>query len=84
MDIALQTSNQALFGLSARFMRRLYITMAIFKMTYALDMWYTPPHRLVGKEKNTGSVKASREFSKLQRLVTITINGALGISPLAF
>lgn len=69
------------FGLSARFMRRLYITVAIPKMTYGLDVWYTPPHKQVGRRRNSGSVKALRELSKLQRLATIAINGALRTSP---
>jgi hypothetical protein len=30
-------------GLSIKLMRRLYITVAIPKMTYSLDVWYTPP-----------------------------------------
>jgi ribonuclease HI len=68
-------------GLSARFMRRLYITVAIPKMTYGLDVWYTPPHKPLGGKKNSGSVKALREFSKLQRLATVAINGALRTSP---
>lgn len=68
-------------GLSASFMRRLYITVAIPKMTYGLDVWYTPPHKPAGKRRNTGSVKALREFGKLQRLATIAINGALRTSP---
>jgi ribonuclease HI len=68
-------------GLSAKFMRRLYITVAIPKMTYGLDVWYTPPHKPVGKRKNTGSVKALKEFNKLQRIATIAINGALRTSP---
>jgi hypothetical protein len=69
------------FGLSAKFMRRLYITIAISKMTYGLDVWYTPPHKPLGKKKNSGSVKALRELGKLQRMAIITINGALRTMP---
>jgi hypothetical protein len=68
-------------GLSAKLMRRLYITVAIPKMTYGLDIWYTPPNKPVGKKKNTGSVKALKELSKLQRLATTAINGAFKTSP---
>jgi hypothetical protein len=69
------------FGLSAKFMRRLYITVAIPKMTYGLDVWYTPPHKPLGKKKNSGSVKALRELGKIQRMATIAINGALRTTP---
>ena len=68
-------------GLSAKFMRRLYITVAVPKMTYGLDVWYTPPNKPVGRKKNSGSVKALRELGKLQRLATLAINGALRSSP---
>jgi hypothetical protein len=68
-------------GLSASFMRRLFITVAISKMTYGLDVWYTLPSRLVGRRKSLGSVKALRESSKLQRLATLVINRALRTAP---
>jgi hypothetical protein len=69
------------FGLSAKFMRRLFITVAIPKITYGLDMWYTPPHKPIGKKKNTESVKALKKFCKLQRLATMAINSTLRTSP---
>lgn len=50
-------------------------------MTHGLDVWYTLPHKPVGRRKNTGSVKALRELGKLQRMVTTTINGTLRTSP---
>jgi ribonuclease HI len=68
-------------GMSASFMRRLYITVAIPKMTYGLDVWYTPPNKQAGKKRNSGSVKALRELGKLQRMATLAINGALRTSP---
>jgi hypothetical protein len=71
-------------GLSAKFMRRLYITVAIPKMTYGIDVWYMLPHKPLGKRKNSGSVDALREFGKLQRLATLTINRALRTSPINF
>jgi Reverse transcriptase (RNA-dependent DNA polymerase) len=69
------------FGLLAKFMRRLYITVAILKMTYGLDVWFMPPHKPLGKKKKSGSVKALRELGKLQRMATIAINGALRATP---
>lgn len=68
-------------GLSAKFMRRLYIMVAVPKMTYRLDIWYTPPYKELGKKRNTGSVKALREFSKLQRMATLAITEALHTAP---
>jgi len=36
-------------GISARLMRQLYLSVAIPKMTYGLDIWYIPPHKEEGK-----------------------------------
>jgi hypothetical protein len=69
-------------GLSAKFMRRLYITVAILKMTYGLDVWYMPPHKPLCKKKNSGSIKALREFHKLQRVAMLAINGTLRTPPI--
>ena len=49
-------------GLSARFMKHLYLTVAVPKMTYGLDVWYTPPSREPGKKRSSGSVKALKEL----------------------
>jgi len=68
-------------GLSTKFMRRLYIMVAIPKMTYGLDVWYTPPYKELGRKRNTGSVKALREFGKLQRIATLAITGTLRTTP---
>jgi len=35
-------------GVWPRLMQLLYISVAIPKMTYALDMWYVPPHKKEG------------------------------------
>jgi hypothetical protein len=35
-------------GVSARLMRRLYISVAIPKITYGIDTWYTPPTKPAG------------------------------------
>jgi hypothetical protein len=64
-------------GISAKLMRRLYITVAIPKMTYGADVWYTPPRLEMGKRRREGSVGILRELGKIQRIATLTINGAL-------
>jgi len=38
-------------GVNAKLMRRLYISVALPKMTYALDTWYTPPDQARGLSK---------------------------------
>ena len=40
-------------GLSLKHMRQLYLVVAVPKMMYGLDVWYTPPSKETGKKKNT-------------------------------
>ncbi|KAF4617372.1 hypothetical protein D9613_005686 [Agrocybe pediades] len=68
-------------GVSAKLMRKLYLSVIIPKMTYGLDVWYTPPHKPEGKRRQTGSVKALKEFRKIQRLATLAITGAMRTTP---
>lgn len=68
-------------GLSSRYMWQLYLAVAVPKMTYGLDTWYTPPNKELGKKRNSGSVGALKEFTKLQRIAILAINGALRSSP---
>lgn len=58
-------------------MQQLYISVGIPKLTYGLDVWYTPPHKAIGRKNNGGSVKASTELAKVQQLACNTITGAL-------
>ena len=53
-------------GIRPRLMRQLYISVAIPKMTYALDVWFVPPHKKEGKRNNSGSVRALRSMGKIQ------------------
>ena len=64
-------------GLSASFMKHLYLTVAVPKMMYGLDMWYTLLSREPGKKRNSGSVKALKELSKLQHSAALATIGAL-------
>jgi ribonuclease HI len=62
-------------------MRRLYITVALPKITYGLDVWYTPPTKPAGFTKNTGSVGVLHNLQKTQRLATTAITGTLRSAP---
>ena len=68
-------------GIPAKLMRRLYLSVAVPKMMYGLDIWYTPPYQEEGKRRKTGSVKALKEFTKIQRIATLAITGALRTTP---
>ena len=68
-------------GIRPRLMRQLYISVAIPKMTYALDVWFVPPHKKEGKRNNSGSVRAQKAMGKIQRIATLAITGGLRTSP---
>ncbi len=68
-------------GVKAKLMRQLYITVAIPKMTYGLDVWYTPPSKPIGAKRNHGLVTALRGLQKAQRVATLAITGALRTTP---
>lgn len=62
-------------------MRQLYLSVAVPKLTYGLDVWYTPPAKLEGAKKRTGSVSALKGMQKAQRVATLAITGALRTTP---
>src|ERR1700679_509875 len=71
-------------GTSARLMRQLYVSVALPKITYGIDIWYTPvtpPFKLIGHFRNSGSVGALRQLQKTQRIATLAITGALRTTP---
>jgi hypothetical protein len=62
-------------------MRQLYLSVALPKITYGLDVWYTPPNKPAGYTKNSGSVGILHNLQKIQRLATTAITGTLRSSP---
>jgi len=68
-------------GIRPRLMHLLYISVAVPKMTYALDVWFVPPHKKEGKRDNSGSVRAQKAMGKIQRIATWAITGGLWTSP---
>jgi ribonuclease HI len=68
-------------GVKAKLMRQLYMSVAVPKMTYGMDIWHTPPTKPVGAARNQGSVAALRGLQKAQRIATLAITGALRTTP---
>ena len=68
-------------GVKAKLMRQLYLAVALPKITYGIDIWYTPPTKAAGCTKNTGSAGALRNLQKAQRMATLAITGTLRTSP---
>ena len=68
-------------GVKAKLMRQLYLAVALPKITYGIDIWYTPPTKPAGHTRNTGSAGALRNLQKAQRIATLAITGTLRTSP---
>src|SRR6266540_1239061 len=68
-------------GVGGKLMRRLYLAVALLKITYGIDTWYKPPHKAPGAMKNAGSVGMLRALQKIQRVATVAITGALCTTP---
>ena len=62
-------------------MHQLYLAVALPKITYSIDIWYTPPSKPPGYTKNIGSVGALKNLQKIQRIATLAITGTLRSTP---
>ena len=59
-------------------MRQLYVAIAIPKMSYAADVWYTHPHKAnESSKKRTGSIKFIQKLQSVQQRATIAMLGAM-------
>lgn len=56
---------------------KLYNTVAITRICYASDLWYTPPLKRDEDSKRQGSVKLTRQLESIQRMAAISIIGAM-------
>ena len=66
-------------GVNNKLMWQLYLSIALLKITYGIDTWYSPPSKLIGYTKNTGSVRALHNLQKAQRIATLAITGTLSV-----
>ncbi|PPQ85868.1 hypothetical protein CVT24_006388, partial [Panaeolus cyanescens] len=64
-------------GMSSKLMRHLYRSVGVPKLTYALDVWYTPPNKPLGARNTSGSVEPLRRIKSVQKAATLAITGAL-------
>ena len=68
-------------GVGAKLMRQLYLVVALPKITYRIDIWYTPPEKPTGFKKSTCLVSALHSLQKTQRIATLAIIGTLRSTP---
>ena len=68
-------------GVKAKLMRQLYLSVALPKIVYGVDVWYAPPSKPAGCTRNTGSAGVLRNLQKVQRMATLAITGTLRTTP---
>ncbi|OJA18739.1 hypothetical protein AZE42_12536 [Rhizopogon vesiculosus] len=64
-------------GLPMRLMRQLYQAVALPKMLYAADLWFSPILRENTNSLQHGSIGVAKRISSIQRIATLAITGAL-------
>lgn len=68
-------------GISYRKTRQLVQAVAIPRVTYCADVWYTPVHKKPNARIRSGSVAFTRKYASLQRIAGIAITGGLRSTP---
>jgi len=68
-------------GVSGKLMKQLYLAVALPKITYGVDVWYSPPHKPTGATKNAGLVGTLRSLQKIQHVATLAVTGSLRTTP---
>jgi len=58
-------------------MRQLYQAVAVPKMLYAADLWFSPMYRTGMNSLQRGSIGVARRLSSIQRIAAIAIMGAM-------
>src|SRR5712675_1245637 len=71
--------TRSTWGITPKYARRLYISVAIPRILYAADVWCTPTNQ--GELKTTSSRKVIRQLITVQRSGTLAITGGLRTSP---
>lgn len=71
-------------GTCSKLMRQLYLAVALPKITYSLDIWYTPPNKRAGQTKTTALLPYYVSCKKTQRIAMLAITGMLRTTPTDF
>jgi len=69
------------WGITPKYARQLYISIAIPRMLYTVDLWCAPTQGDQPGAKDIGSAKVTRQLTTLQQAVATAIMGGLQTSP---
>src|SRR5216684_3087207 len=77
----IKRATRPTWGITLKYACKLYISVALPRILYVIDVWCTPIHRGQTGTKRKGSVSAIKKLITAQRAGTIAITGALQTSP---
>ena len=69
------------WGIMPKYVRQLYISVALPRTLYAIDLWCTPMQSEHPGPRAIGSAKAMKQLTTLQHAAAIVIMGGLWTSP---
>ena len=69
------------WGVTPKYARHLYISVALPRTLYVIDLWCSPSQRNHSGPISRGSAKVTRQLTTLQRAGTTAITGGLRTSP---
>ena len=71
------------WGATPKYVRRLFIGVALPKLLYGADVWYNPPptNRKAANTGNRGTVRITKKLTSVQRAGALAVTGGLRTSP---
>ena len=69
------------WGVTPKYARQLYVSIALPRALYAVDLWCIPTQNDRSGPRATGSAKVTRQLAMLQRAATTVITGGLYTLP---
>jgi len=75
--LQLRRLSTATKGLPMQLMRQLYQAVALPKMLYAADLWFSPSYRDGSDTLQRGSIGVAKKLTSVQRIAALAITGAL-------
>jgi hypothetical protein len=69
------------WGITPKYAKRLFTSVALPRVLYAVDLWCTPSNREHEGPRTAGSARATKQIGSIQRAGALAITGGLRTSP---
>jgi len=75
--LQLKRLSRAAKGVSAKLMRKLYLTVAVPKFAYGAGIWFRPMYKEGSNSTHRGSIGIAKKLARIQRMAATSIMGAM-------